>query len=351
MTTLLVEVATTDGALAALAPEWEALWRRVPDALPFQSPAWLLPWWDAFGTGQPRIALLRADDGRLIGLLPLYVLDEPPERKLLLIGAGTTDYLDLLLDPAASPDAAQRLVQAVLAHAAEDAITACDLTDLPPGSKLRDVVAPPGWREASRWGEPCTVLLLPQGATRLREVVPEGKLRDLRLARNRAERIGGWSIETAERATLDRLIDELIRLHQERWSGTGEPGAFGDPRVGAFHRAAAPGLLDRGMLRLEVLRLGGRAAAAYYVLVAPAGRMLVYLCGFDRAFRRESPGTMLLGEMIEAALREESTPPTRWRGPRGWRELHFLRGGESYKYDWGAEERMTAARRLVPLGR
>jgi len=337
VTTLAIELATTDGALAALAPEWEALWRRVPNALPFQSPAWLLPWWDVFGTGRPRIALLRASDGRLIGLLPLFVLDEPPERKLLLIGAGTTDYLDLLLEPAAPPDAAQRLVQAVLANAA-DGITACDLTDLPPGSKLRDVTAPPGWREASRWGEPCTVLVLPPGAMRLKDVVPEGKLRDLRLARNRAERIGGWTTEIAAPASLLALLDELVRLHQERWSGTGEPGVFADPRVGAFHRAAAPGLQDRGMLQVQVLRLSGRVAAAYYVLLAPAGRMLVYLCGFDRAFRRESPGTILMGAMIEAAL------------GNGWRELHFLRGGESFKYDWGAEERMTAARRLVPLG-
>ena len=338
MKTLLIEQATTDAALAALAPEWEALWRRVPDALPFQSPTWLLPWWDAFGTGRPCVALVRAGDGRLTGLLPLYVLDEPPERKLLLIGAGTTDYLDLLLEPGAPPDATQRLVQAALAHTAEHGITACDLTGLPPGSTLRDVAAPSGWREASRWGEPCTVLVLPRGAARLKDVVPEGKLRDLRLARNRAERIGGWTTEVATPASLDTMLDELVRLHQERWRGTGEAGVFADPRVLAFHRAAAPTLQARGMLRLEVLRLRGRVVAAYYVLLAGGGRMLVYLCGFDPVFRRESPGTILMGAMIEQALLD------------GWRELHFLRGGESFKYDWGAEERMTTARRLVPLG-
>ena len=336
MTTLAIEFASTDDALRALAPEWDALFQRVPAALAFQSPAWLLPWWDAFGTGRPRVATLRAESGRLLGLLPLYVLDEAHERKLLLIGAGTTDYLDLLLEPGAPPDAPRRLLAAALAVAERDGVTGCDLTCLPSGSLLRDIAPPSGWREAARWGEPCAVLTLPAGATGLEGIVRKGKRRDLRLARNRAARAGGWRVETAGPDTLAALLEDLIQLHQERWRDTGS-GVFADPRVGAFHRAAASGLQARGLLRIDALRLGGRVAAAYYVLLDQAGRMLFYLSGYERAHARESPGTILLGAVLEQARRE------------GWRELHFLRGEESYKYDWGAVEQMTASRRLVPV--
>jgi CelD/BcsL family acetyltransferase involved in cellulose biosynthesis len=44
-------------ALGSLAPledlraEWEALWASIPDATPFQHPAWLLPWWRHIGRG------------------------------------------------------------------------------------------------------------------------------------------------------------------------------------------------------------------------------------------------------------------------------------------------------------
>jgi CelD/BcsL family acetyltransferase involved in cellulose biosynthesis len=330
------ELVRTGEALRALAPEWAALWCRVPEALPFQSPAWLLPWWDQFGTGQPRTAVLRAENGRLLGLLPLYVLDEPPERKLLLIGAGTTDYLDLLLDAEAPPETAGCLLDTALASGTQDGVTACDLTDLPPGSKLIDVTAPRGWREVSRWRDPCPVLAVRPGAIRLEEVIPKGKLRDLRLAHNRAARAGGWKIEIAHPNSLERLLYELERLHQKRWIAIGEPGTFADPRVGAFHRAAAPGLLAGGLLRLAALLFGERIVAAYHLLLAGPDRLLLCLPGFDPAHARESPGTILIGAILEEAIRD------------GRRELHFLRGAEAYKYDWGAVDRMNMARRLVP---
>ena len=53
----MTEVLDTDAALWALTPEWDALWHSVPGASPFSHPAWLLPWWRQFGTGQPRVAV------------------------------------------------------------------------------------------------------------------------------------------------------------------------------------------------------------------------------------------------------------------------------------------------------
>src|ERR1700757_3957133 len=84
--------------IEALAPEWRALWRRTPNATPFQSPEWLLSWWGCFGNAAPSVVTAR-DDDRLIGLLPLYLLDEPGCRKLLPFGISLSDYLDGLIDP------------------------------------------------------------------------------------------------------------------------------------------------------------------------------------------------------------------------------------------------------------
>jgi CelD/BcsL family acetyltransferase involved in cellulose biosynthesis len=332
MTTLAVDLITTDAGLAALRPAWERLWRRAPLATPFQSPAWLLPWWRRFGTGAPRAAVLH--DGELMaGILPLYVLDDGSERKLLPMGAGITDYQDALLAPGLAEDAARRLLGAALGQAERDGVTVCDLIDLPPDSHLREAAAPEGWRGEWRSSDACPVLALPDAVEQLRARVPRATLRKLRMNRHRAARAGGCTTEIATAETAPMLLDTLFRLHRARWAGQ---GATADPRVRAFHREAAPLLLAAGALRLQVLRFGSRIVAGYYALLAGRRRILFYLSAYDPNHARESPGTVLLGAMIEAAIREGRT------------ELHFLRGGESYKYAWGGVDRRNAACRLVP---
>ena len=316
-----LDVLDTEAALLALAPEWAALHAATPDATPFQSPGWLLPWWRHFGTGMPRVAVAR-QAGVLSGVLPMYVLDEPGVRKLLPIGAGTTDYLDALGGPA------EALLRAVLARTREDRVDWCDLIEVPPGSALRDA-APPGWD--AEWGasSPCPVRMLA-------DPVPPGTLRKLRMNRNRAGRQGGWTIEDATPTTVAPLLDDLIGLHQARWLAQGEPGALASPPVLAFHREAAPALLQAGLLRLQALRIGGAVAASCYALLAGRDRILFYLSGFDEAHAFVSPGTLLLAEMLERAAQE------------GRREAHFLRGREAYKYAWGGVDRLNSACRFRP---
>ncbi len=326
-----VAVLDTDAALLALAPEWEALWRRVPDASPFSAPAWLIPWWRHFGTGAPRVAIQRTA-GRLSGVLPLYRLDEPGIRKLLPIGAGTTDYLDALLEPGAEVGP---LLQAALDRARADGVDACDLIEVPPESALHSI-APKGWHVHWSEGEPCPVLTLPTTVAGLAEIVPGNTLRKLRMNRNRSARAGGLIIETAGPATVQPLLSELVRLHQARWTMQGEAGAFSDPAVLAFQQDAAPALLLAGALRLQALRVGGTVAAACYTLLTRRDRILFYLSGFDTAHSFVSPGTLLLASMIEQAVTE------------GRREAHFLRGREAYKYAWGGVDRLNLDCRLTP---
>src|SRR5215207_2539877 len=148
-----------------------------------------------------------------------------------------------------------------------------------------------------RSSEPCPVLVSPCGADPA-EVLSRKRRAALRNARNRAERAGGFVVQTADAGTLDACLDAPVALHGARWDARGEAGGvLADPRVLALHRDAAPGLLAAGALRLQVLRLGGVPAAANYALLGGGGgRVLLYLSGFDVARARESPGAILLGE-------------------------------------------------------
>ena len=316
--------------LHALAEDWRDLWQRVPNATPFQSPAWQLAWWRQFGSRRPVVASLR-EGGRLVGLLPCYVLDEDG-GKLLPIGAGISDTLDVLLAPEAPPDAAGRLLAEVLRAAGP--IARADLTDLPPGSLLRTATAPLGWRGSLNDGEPCPVLVL--GGACLRDAIPAAAHRKLRMNRNRATRAGGAVLRVADAATLERSIGTVFALHASRWTAQGvSDGVLADPRVGACLREAAPGLQADGALLVAELTIGPDVAAACLAFLAGPDRVLLYLGGFDAAYASCSPGSLLLDALARRCLAE------------GRREIHFLRGGEAYKYGWGAVDRYNATRSFV----
>lgn len=286
MTTLAAELIDTDPALHALAADWSALWKSTPNATPFQSPEWLMPWWRQFGTGRPRVAVLRANGG-LQALLPLYVL--PEERKILPIGAGITDYHDALVAPDAPPDAVDVLLHTALAGSDE----ICDLTDLPPSARLRDAATPAGWQSSLHSSDTCPVL--PLGPD-LRASIPAGQHRNIRQSSHRADALGGWTVEMATEAALPEMLQTLLRLNAARWEAI-------DPRVTAFHAEAAPRLLAAGSMRLTALRLRGEIAAACYTLIAP-GRLLTYISGFDPVFAHQSPARSCSARSSNRRLRK-----------------------------------------------
>lgn len=313
----------------AVAPAWAALWARVPDATPFQHPAWLVPWWRHFDEGALRLLTLREGEA-LRALFPLYI----HRRSLLPLGIGTSDYLDALVEPGFAGPA-----MAALFGAPGDGFDRADWPQLRPASPLLAGTAPRGWQDATEPAEPCPVLDLPARFEDLAGRVSAKTLRDLRVARRRAAEAGA-RFEEATEATLAEILDALFRLHAARWATRGEAGVLADPRVEAWHRDAAPGLLRAGLLRLFALRLEGRVVAVIHALADPPGRarrtLYLYLQGFDPALERLSPGLLLVGEAIGRAIAE------------GFAAADFLRGQERYKSFWGAANAPTFRRVLIP---
>jgi CelD/BcsL family acetyltransferase involved in cellulose biosynthesis len=321
-----IELATSGARLEGLRPEWQALWRRTPDANPFQSPAWLLPWWRVFGNGH-LLTLAFRDRGTLTGLLPLYLLEEGGVRKLLPLGIGITDRLDPLLIPVQAMLAMDRLT--MLRHRFDR----IDLADLAAGSPLLELPAPAAWSDERHCCTPRPVLPLPQGAADLRSTVP--RLGKLAYYRRRAARLGDAVLELATPASLSDHLESLFQLHAAHWTGRDEPGVLADPRVRAFHRRAAPQLLALGLLRCHALRVDGRIVAVLYAL-ADRGTVHAYLAGYDPRLHHPGLGALMIGHAIEQAAAE------------GLREFDFLRGREAYKYAWGAIDRPTFGRSLRP---
>lgn len=327
MTALTTAVLTETAALEALAAPWWQLWQCCPAATPFQSPAWLIPWWRSFGPGGLRvIAVWRGE--QLTGFAPFYLENGPRARRLLPVGISVSDYLDLII----APDDAE---QAGAALAAQLAVLSdwdsCELVDLRPGACALRLPCPPQCESAVEIGESCPVLVLPPDKDGLVEVIPASQRRDARQARNRLARHDEVRIGVAPPERAADMLALLVDLHRARWESRGESGVLADPRVVRFQQEAVPRLAERHLVRFHCVTIGGRSVAVQYSLV-DRQRWFAYLSGFDPAFAFESPGTVLIESAIGQATAE------------GAREFHFLRGREPYKYRWGALDRWNSRR-------
>ena len=333
--TFEAETITDAQAFEALELEWWTLLRRVPQATPFQSPAWLGPWWRRFHPGALFCVAIRRD-GRLVGLAPLYIEEDGADcRRILPVGISISDYLDVLIDPEFEAEAGAELVAHLRRSA--DRWEGWDLEELPPGAAALRLPAPEGCTEDAQARTACPVLALPETIEGLGGAIPARKLRKLRMARHRAERRGSFALRTVADADAATFLQTLFRLHEARWNSRGEDGLFTDARLRAFQNEALPGLVRAGFVRLYAMAIDDRIVGAYYGFLE-RGRAYAYLGGFDPEFAYESPGTILIGHAIEEAVRE------------GACEFHFLRGREPYKYEWGARDRWNTRRsfRRVP---
>lgn len=315
----IIEEISTYADLERLRPEWSRLWSRCDWATPFQSPEWLLPWWEHLGRGDLWTLAVRTS-GELIGLAPLYLL----KGRTMFLGTGLSDYLDVLLSPGRDQG---RAAVHILAHLArsQGRWDICDLQELRAESPLMKAEKPSGVLCSADQLGACPALMLsgiPEPSPDDHPVLRTSYRRAWRTIRNSGK---AW-VETAREDNLDRCIDALFRLHGARWAKRRHPGVLSDLKVRGFHRKAARGLLEAGCLRLYCLYFEGEIIAALHAF-EQRNKLYCYLSGFNPRFERLSPGKIILGHAIENAIRT------------GISEVDFLRGSESYKYQWGVRDR------------
>ncbi len=322
---ITVQCLRSTAELEALAPALLALWESDPSASPFQHPAWLIPWWHHFG--QPDLRLITiVESGSLVAVLPLYVYEHKAsgEHQLLLLGAGTSDYLDGLFSPLCTTS---HLTAALMTLRDDSGWDVAHLTQLRPHSLLYQALQQlqngpdPPLTLTPYPGDPCSRC----PATPIADL-PRTLRSDVRYFRNAAIGHGKLELTFAGPDDCRQAFDLLVRFHTDRWQQAGESGVLADPAVLAWHREALPLLAGHGLLRLATLRLDGESIAVLYALIDPpsrAGRtQSFYLMGFSSEQAELHPGTLLTALAIEHAAAE------------GVQTIDMLRGGETYKQFW-----------------
>jgi CelD/BcsL family acetyltransferase involved in cellulose biosynthesis len=124
-----------------------------------------------------------------------------------------------------------------------------------------------------------------------------------------------------------RLLDDLARLHQQRWQDKGEPGAFASQRFRDFHRDMVAEWLPAGRAVLFAVRHHDEVVAAVYGFVV--GDTLQYYQGGFRMFENGKVRAGYAAHMLIATAARD----------RGLKHYEYLVGDSRFKSDLSTGQR------------
>ena len=321
---------------AALEEEWAELYGRCPSATPFQSWAWLYSWWEHYG-GDYELRLIAVREGDLlVGLAPLMLRRGPGFGRLLLVGTGSTDYLDVL-----AREGWEREVAEAGARALEgmDGWRVADLQELRPGAVAWALHR--GWSGSKIriWQNNCVMTDLKPWDEQL------GSLsKNLRkMARRSIRRMEGDGVcpglVAAEGAEV--AARRLVALHRESWQGRGIGLEHTTRRFEALLEAAIRRMTARGLGAISEFRRDDAVVISNFFVF---GRDFVghYMTGANREARdRYQVSSLSIWDALNIA-RSKNVPC-----------LNHLRGEEPYKLQWSSRtvpnHRLILARNPVVL--
>jgi CelD/BcsL family acetyltransferase involved in cellulose biosynthesis len=273
-------------------PGWEEL-HRTAGTLPTQSAAWNEAALSAFG-GESR--LLACGEGRIEALAPLVRHGSTLE---LSGGREVSEPGDLLY---ASERALGELAEAIgelrrpllLRRVPARSATVPVLREAL-GRRARfqveEAEGHPAIALEERWQEPGGGL-------------SSSRRSSLRRARRKAEKMGEVEAELLSPvpSEVDGLLDLAFAVEARSWKRKTGTAVALVPAMEAFYRDFGKRIAAKGMLRLDLLRVGGEPVAMQLGMVWRE-RHWLFKIGYDEAFSPASPGQILLGESVAAAAR------------------------------------------------
>jgi CelD/BcsL family acetyltransferase involved in cellulose biosynthesis len=263
-------------------------------------------WWAAFRPrGRPMVLVDDVERPRCI--VPLYS-SGGPVPLVRQIGHGPADALGPICAPEDQALAAELIQEQLCRELRRGALV---LHDTPAdddwagrlgGTVVRTTPGPVVRLQTDSWPD-----YLASRSKNFREQV--------RRKRARLDRSFEVRLRVSDEQTLEEDVSTLLHLHRLRW---GQDAPFASGKQAEVARRFARACLAAGRLRLSVLELDGRPAAAQIGLRFAAVHSF-WQSGRDPEFESHSIGAVLLMDALRAAVED------------GASEFRLLRGDEAYK--------------------
>jgi CelD/BcsL family acetyltransferase involved in cellulose biosynthesis len=306
----------------------------------FVSWEWVTAWMQSVGQDyRALILLVRAEDGSLRAILPLARARKRVEGMLLPATTLTfcsslecyPDHLDLICeaqcDAAGVLDACweflsqQKLIGAVVSLpflAADGALSRYVEERMRTGmrvEKTSEVLSP-------------RVDLSPGYAAYLAAMSKKKRYNLTRERKILCEDRSAQLHRVTDESSLRQAIDDLFDLHAKRAEDKGMASTFQGGSIVRFHELLASSLGES--LHLYQLRIDGRPIATIYGFVIGL-EFSFYQAGFDPAWKKLSPGKVLISMVMEQLAQAGIT------------SFDFLGGSDEYKQFWATDARSMNA--------
>jgi CelD/BcsL family acetyltransferase involved in cellulose biosynthesis len=333
MTPLSIRTCSTWTEFEQFRGSWNRLLEENSTSSIFQTPEWLAAWWNAFGRDKNLLSLIFADStGKVVGIAPLYAERKSflgfPLTTLRLVGAGSgdSDALDFITTPGYE----QPCVEAFTNWLARDAKwSVCSLETLPENSLIAKYLIQfaqeSGWRSDSTLTPNFVIDLPPTWPEYLSTL--ESAFRPLltRYPKRLQSRFNVQVVHCERSEDVQAQLQTLFTLHQMRWTGRGEPGAFSSADRRDFYLRMATSFLQRGWLEFWLLSLDGETVGAQFCFRYNDTVSLLQE-GFHPKYTAEKIGYALRAHVLEQTIRS------------GAQRYDFLGGADSYKAKFGARQ-------------
>lgn len=324
-----IEIIQSTPDFMALKEDWNNLLSSSASRVPFLRHEYLANWWKTLGGGEWErgdLAILvdRQPDGSLSAIAPLFVSG----GQVMFLGSHEiSDYLDLI----ATPERLSGFIPALFDFMENGDFPdwqEMDLYNIPEGSPtlpiLLDRARQSGYRITEEVISLAPYLQLPESWQDYLDRLKDRYSREIERKIANADHYFlpvSWYIvqeENALNGEMDAFLDLMANNPQKK--------AFLTDKMVEQMRKSAREAFREGWLQLAFLQVGDIKAAGYLNFDFN-DRIWIYNSGIDPLFENLSPGWVLLGKII------------RWAIDQGKTGLDFMRGSETYKYQFGGIDR------------
>jgi len=322
---MITELINGSDVFTLLADEWDDLAQHGMTDTPFQTLAYQKAWWTHLHptNGRLHTITVRNEQNALLAIACLYNLD----GALYFNGCvEETDYLDLITR-AEHAEAAWQVILDCLCSPNFPEWHGIDLCNIPETSPTRTILSQEAQRRGflfnERVNEVCPVIHLPETFEGYLDRIDSKQRREINRKLRRAIGADAELVVVGPDDDVDTAVTDFLDLLQKStfekrdWLTDGRRAVFYD---------AARAAQKAGMLQLLFIEVRGKKAAGLFNFDYK-GRIWVYNSGLDpELFGALSLGVVITAKAIEYAIADGRTT------------FDFLRGNETYKYRFGAED-------------